>query len=316
LKIQSVHNHSSELFKDFVQKHNLFFHSPAWVNCYGSELHQYVILNNNDEIIGCFLLYQYQKAFLKFIISPPFTPGIALFFVNPALTVVNKNSFSKEVMSLLAQFVNDLKAHVVDVLLDENFTDAQPFIWKNFKVSPRFSYHINLNYTDEEIYERLSSEKRKSISKAEKDGLKVLPIDDHLIMIKYITASLHKGGVLSNEKILEGIIQTLAQHPQAIALQAILDGKIRAISVSVVDQNKCIYLFGGYDHQQPHHGAGVSCMWHSIKYAKHKGAHIFDFEGSMHPGIERYYREFGGTMFTSHQIRFTAHWLKLFKRFR
>jgi hypothetical protein len=56
------------------------------------------------------------------------------------------------------------------------------------------------------------------------------------------------------------------------------------------------YLFGGYDSSQKHHGAGVSCMWNSILKAKELGLGIFDFEGSMLPEVEKYFREFGGTL--------------------
>lgn len=37
-------------------------------------------------------------------------------------------------------------------------------------------------------------------------------------------------------------------------------------------------------------------MWRSILFAKQTGAQVFDFEGSMQPGIEKYFREFGGDL--------------------
>ncbi|MCC6372738.1 MAG: hypothetical protein IT236_17165 [Bacteroidia bacterium] len=57
-----------------------------------------------------------------------------------------------------------------------------------------------------------------------------------------------------------------------------------------------MYLFGVFDSENKHHGAGVSCMWQSILKAKEMGLSHFDFEGSMNEKIERYFREFGGEL--------------------
>jgi len=35
-------------------------------------------------------------------------------------------------------------------------------------------------------------------------------------------------------------------------------------------------------------------LWHAIKYALNKGKKAFDFEGSMDPGVEQFFRNFGG----------------------
>ena len=36
-------------------------------------------------------------------------------------------------------------------------------------------------------------------------------------------------------------------------------------------------------------------LWHAIKHAKTLGCTTFDFEGSMDPGVERFFRTFGAT---------------------
>jgi hypothetical protein len=45
-----------------------------------------------------------------------------------------------------------------------------------------------------------------------------------------------------------------------------------------------------------HRGAGVSCLEHCILYAKRLGLEVFDFEGSMMPEVESYFRSFGPRM--------------------
>jgi hypothetical protein len=53
---------------------------------------------------------------------------------------------------------------------------------------------------------------------------------------------------------------------------------------------------GGYGSEHKHHGAGPAAMFAAIRHAKKQGLAIFDFEGSMIPPIERYFRGFGGLL--------------------
>jgi hypothetical protein len=43
-------------------------------------------------------------------------------------------------------------------------------------------------------------------------------------------------------------------------------------------------------------------MWAAIKFAKDLGLRSFDFEGSISPDIEKYFRGFGGTLTPYYQI--------------
>ena len=42
--------------------------------------------------------------------------------------------------------------------------------------------------------------------------------------------------------------------------------------------------------------AAPMAMFACIRQARELGLEVFDFEGSMIPGIERYFRSFGGTL--------------------
>ena len=44
-------------------------------------------------------------------------------------------------------------------------------------------------------------------------------------------------------------------------------------------------------------------MWEAIKLAKLKGLKTFDFEGSMHPPIEKYFRGFGGKVVPFFEVK-------------
>ena len=57
----------------FAVKHELYFHRSSWISCFDDRLKQCVILNRNEELIGCFLYFDFRKAGFRFIITPPWT---------------------------------------------------------------------------------------------------------------------------------------------------------------------------------------------------------------------------------------------------
>ena len=55
------------------------------------------------------------------------------------------------------------------------------------------------------------------------------------------------------------------------------------------------YLAGAQLPGQPDEGAMYRLLWEAILNAQRKGCTIFDFEGSMIPGVARFFRQFGST---------------------
>jgi endo-alpha-1,4-polygalactosaminidase (GH114 family) len=49
-------------------------------------------------------------------------------------------------------------------------------------------------------------------------------------------------------------------------------------------------------------------MWKSILKAKQMNLKIFDFEGSMLPNVERYFREFGGNLVPYYSCEKFRYW--------
>lgn len=309
MRIEIVHS-ASPFYKglqDFATRHALLFHSEAWLKIYDPQrLVQCAILNKNNEIIGCFLFYRFRKLGFQCIISPPFTPDICLFCVDPSESVVGRNSFQKDLMDTLAIWFDSLKAAFVHIHFPGHFIDTQPFIWKGYVSRNRYSYLIDLSATEEQLRTNLSSEKRKSLNKAEKDGLEISTLSDAETVYQLVCQSLDRNAQGANREIVRNIIYTFTGTDQAIVRAARLNGELLGVAFCLRSQNKALYLFGGFDAGNKHHGAGVACMWNCILDARQRGLAVFDFEGSMRPAIERYFREFGGTLTPYYNVEKTS----------
>jgi len=300
----------------FSQREKSLFYSEQWQAIYADrDLRICVILNNNEDVIGVFQYLVFEKLIFKMAITPPFCPSIGLHYINPGESVVGRNSFTKELLTAVAAYFAEQGHDLVDLALPAEIQDTQPFTWKGMRSVLRYSYWIDLKQTEEELWKKLSGEKRKSVTKAEKDALIIERSEDFPVIADLIVASLERNKALKNEELIRRIISD-SMKDQVIAFTARHGGELLAATFCVKDTDKVIYLFGGTAATNRHHGAGVACMWRSILFAKQSGAHVFDFEGSMQPGIEKYFREFGGDLISYAAIEKSGLLLSLLMKLR
>jgi CelD/BcsL family acetyltransferase involved in cellulose biosynthesis len=62
------------------------------------------------------------------------------------------------------------------------------------------------------------------------------------------------------------------------------------------DAQRAYYMLGGVDEEHGAAAAAPMAMFACIRHARDLGLEVYDFEGSMVPGIEQYFRSFGGTL--------------------
>lgn len=288
------------------------FNQTEWLRIYNNQLKVLGLYNQNNELIGAFNLHTGQKLFLTFAMVPPFSPSNALFFINPALSQNGKITFEKAVHEAIQKFLNDSKFLLVLNAFPTSVKDMQVYFWNNFKVIPNYTYQIDLNTSEQTLFEGLSSEKRKSIRKAIKDEISVKMCDDNQIVFNLISKTFERKEKAVNEALIRKILFEFARPHNSFAFVAYQNTQPIACTFVIYYGTTSYYLFGGYDDQLKHHGAGPSCMWQSMLHAKSIGIKTFDFEGSMLQEVERYFREFGGQLipyFTIQKAWLPFEWL-------
>ena len=290
---------NSEQLTQFLVKNNIenVFLSEKFMECF-SEVKPYGIFSADNQLKGVFILQQFKRLkFLKQLSNPSFTPNCQLIFNNEAKNNAKKNSEEKKIMQAIVDFLENRKESIISISFPENWIDFQPFYWNNYKVITKYTYQISLAKTEEKILDSMSTERRKNISKAQKDGVTVskeIPTKETLSLI-INTFDKQKKSIDKNA--IESIFLKVGnEFNSACFVAKNKEGKIIAVSFYLFIDNKMLYLFGGYDTLNKHEGAGALTMWEAILYAKKKGFKVFDFEGSMVPKIEKYFRGFGGEL--------------------
>ncbi len=291
------------VYEAFCKKQNAsVFNSMSWLGIYGEHLQLYGIFNNNDELTGALFIFKTKKKTFTLNITPPFSANNGLFFENRSENNSNIQTTVKHVMEEVADFCKKLNSDLLVFVLPASINDAQPFIWKKFKVKVKYTYHVDLALTQDALLANLSSEKRKSLNKAQKDGLEIKESTDMKTVKQLILKTFSRKQVSKNIVYLDKILFEFANVSNAIAFVAYDKGEAIAATFCVYDSGTAYYLFGGFDSAQKHHGAGVTCMWNSILKAKELGLRTFDFEGSMLPEVEKYFREFGGKLTPYYEV--------------
>ncbi len=283
-----------------------------WLRLFPEQLKIIGIYSEDMQMIGYWYGLIGKKIRFTYFINTPFTPHCGLVYLNKSKNTANVNTFNKNITKAMLAYFIENKFSLIHFALPPPIIDTQAFIWSKFLVTAKFTYHIQLQKNENELFDELASEKRKSIRKGIADGIDVKLVSDFKSIEGLIKNTFVKNKVKHNPIYIEKILFEFANANNAFAYAAYdKNDALLATSFCLFDHHTCYYLFGGFDNDTKHHGAGVLCLWSSILQAKKIGLKIFDFEGSMLKDVEKYFREFGGTLMPYYEVKYKDKLLKL-----
>lgn len=292
---------------------NSLFSSELWLDKFDSKkVYALGVFNKNNELIGSLILYKHKRMqlFDQFG-SLFFTPNCDIYLKDETQNPSRKITFRKKVYQAILDYVKLNKINNISIVFPSSEIDMQEFIWKKFNVSPKYTYELDLNKTEDELFQSMSTERRKNINKAQENGIIAKLVTNKEEVKQLIVGNFSKRNVNFNRLILDKILNASSdRHCLSIVAYNNEDCAI-AISFCVFDKTKAYYLFGGYDETKKHEGGGTLAMWEAIKIMKAKKVQIFDLEGSMIKPIEKYFRGFGGKLTPYFEVRKTSKLLKI-----
>ncbi len=296
MMIKEISDNDSFNYNELATKYGTIFNTIDWLKTFEGNARAYGIYDKGDNLIGGFSTYKENKYGFKIYCNPPFTPCIGPFLETKATNPVTVMNVWKKVLSSMADFIERLPYSVISICLNQNIVDTQPFIWRKFKVTPGYTYVLDLSRSIEDIHNRLSVETRHHIKKGAKDGLVVKQVDDFGIVRSLVLKTFLRQGKKAHEYYLGRILFEFANRDNSFAFAVFRDDKPIAASFCTHDSHTAFLLLSGYDHENKHHGAGPMAVSEAISCARESGLKYFDFEGSMIPQIEKYFRGFGGKL--------------------
>ncbi len=226
---------------------------------------------------------------------PPYTqtmgPWFALDSPDTKYTTVlgRRQALSKALIEGLKEY---------DVFL-QNFnyfiTDWLPYYWEGFKQTTRYTYLLeNISNTDA-LWDNMSINIRRNITKAKEKAFisvkRSIPIEEFLQIYSLTFERQHERA--PSLDILKKLINICRERKQGDLWGGYdQEGRLHAVAFIVWQDSCAYYLAGGGDPSLRSSGAHSLVMWEGIQ-AVSRYTDTFDFEGSMIPGVERFFREFG-----------------------
>jgi len=199
--------------------------------------------------------------------------------------------------ALCKEFIDKLKPYT-SFLQNFNYeiTDWLPFYWTGYKQTTRYTYILPDLSQTEQLWEDMSLHTRRNITKAkEKQAITIrsgISVEEFL---RIYARTFERQGkrIPPHSLILEQLINRSRERMQGDIWGGYdTEGNLHAAVFIVWQESSAYYIAGGGDSDYRSSGAHSLAMWEAIQYVSSKSER-FDFEGSMLPGVERFFREFG-----------------------
>ncbi len=175
-----------------------------------------------------------------------------------------------------------------------SLTNWLPFCWSGFVQTSRVTYVLDDLSCHDEIMKGMTHQIRGEIKKAERLGIEISRSTGSELWDFTLKTFGRQHKIVSFDKeYLERICTASQARDQGACFAAVdREGRTHAAGLVVWDCRRAYYLVSGADPALRTSGAGSLLAWHNIQFASQR-ASVFDFEGTMLEGVERFFRDFG-----------------------
>ena len=247
-----------------------------------------------DDYKAVFPLPNKSKLGIKYIYPSYFIQQLGLFFTE------EKFNNSKTIEDCIKNIPNKFK--FIELYLNEyNKINLN----NEYKIIERKNYLLHLKKSYEEIFNNYSHGLKENIKKALSNDLTIRDSDDVNSFVRLFQENTGKDLSKFNQehyKILTELIKAaISQNSAEISLSYYKE-ELVAGAVLLKDKNRIIYLISSSTEKGKRFKAMPLLLDHNIK--KHSSSNfIFDFEGSMVPGIAKFFKSFGSAESVYLQIK-------------
>jgi len=238
-----------------------------------------LVLNDYEAVMPLPFLKRKRNFFLNKIDQPPFCQQLGIF----SNFEIYKEQFEFFILSFLnmkprSYNFNAFNFDTIDVI-------------KN-KINGKINFELSLIDTYDFIKENYSKNLKRNISKAKKSDLKVIKgvSLQNLISLKKVSVN-HKIPIRNLNK-LEKLIQELTSRNLGFIYGTYLKEELVSASFLINYNKRLIHLFSANTEKGKIYG-GISLLFDTIIQEHITENEIFDFEGSMIPGVAKFFRSFG-----------------------
>lgn len=267
------------------------FHSPSWIRAlsetYGFIPNCIALYNKNRIVCGVLPFFQTQSLFRKKrCVSLPFSDFCEPLFLD-----------SEDFRSAFSELLNvglKLNWKYVEIRGGEELFREGEKCFDNV-----YTHAVNLNISEEVLFDSLRPSLRRNIKKAENAGLEVLFDSSKGAMSEFVDLNAltrRKHGIPPQpELFFQKIGRYFLTCGNGFITRVRLDNKTVAAAVFIKYNRSVYYKFGASDYRFQKYRVNDLMMWKSILFCKKEDCQVLNLGRTeeCHTGLLRYKRGFG-----------------------
>jgi hypothetical protein len=299
------------------------FHTPNWLNAVCGENWDVCIkLDNRGELLA-YMPYHFEKTTSGINLKmPPLTPFLGPTIIDRALSNFLRNTNDNNITNFLFSQLPSWNRYNQSWHFSSSNLLLPIAQKKNFLMFPKFTYFLKSTTSYSAFFNSTEGKQRNSI----RSGLKNIRVSDEFlpnVLLKLIKTTFKKKGLNLpySEDIFFRVCELVETNKSGYILTSYdTKGQLVAGGLFVTDKQTTYYLAGGVDTSTNSQGA-MSVIIHDAIVKSLAEVKNFDFEGSILPGVEDFFRSFGTErrlFFTiqSHNPSFRSHIVDGLRHFR
>lgn len=272
------------------------FYQPWWLDITSTHW-DIAMAGQQGHVNGVFPYCTDRRMGLSIIRNPLLTPYLGPFFLYPAHATgaAERAVFEEQTLQELWQHIPRWDSF--DMETTTAFQREDLLQEKGFHTSTKITYETNLCQPEETLWSAMHKNHRHLIKQAMQtnrvdSGLSFMP---ELLRLHQQTFTRKDMRYPFPTSMVEKLVRESTSRDCG-ALFATTDGEGRTTAAifTVWDNHTMYLLLSVMDPEQAHQGSVRLLIWHAQQQAQARGLQVFDFEGSMDPGIEAFFRRFGG----------------------
>ena len=273
---------------------NAIFQQPWWLDAVAPGRWGQSVVERDGRTVARLPFTVRGRGRWRMLTQPPLTQTLGPWVESSEAKAAN--ALARE-MELLTELEAALPpAEVFLQSFSPTMLNALPFFWAGYRIQVRYTYRLEELASEEAVWDGLRGNIRREIRKARK---RVEVRDDlgldrfHAVWVKTFERQGLKPPFSFAQ--LDRLDAACAKRGARAMLFAVDEaGRVHSVTYVVWDEHAAYYLLGGSDPELRTSGAASLLMWQAIMRAR-EVTNTFDFEGSMLPPLERFFRAFGAS---------------------
>jgi hypothetical protein len=272
---------------------NSVFEQPWWLESVAPGAWSAAVVRRGDEVVARLPYTRRRRLGLTTIVQPPFTQTLGPWVAPTEGKYPRRLETEKKLLGELIEMLPPFD--FFRQCFSPTATNWLPFYWAGFEATVRYTYRIEDLSDLDRVRSDFQDHVRRGVRKAQ--GVVEVDPDYPLDGLLALDAQTYARQGLRSPYPSE-VVRRLDAACAARGARRILGavdarGRAHAALYVVWDERTLYALINARDPELQAVGANTLLYWEAIRLAS-EVSRVFDFEGSMLPPVEHYFRGFGG----------------------